>query len=55
MFIILMALSSGHNSHHQAISQKLKKAGTYSANYIDINVNGIPYVLTILHHMYWFF
>ena len=26
-----MATIFGHNSHHQAISQKLKKAGTYSA------------------------
>ena len=26
-----MATSFGHNGHHQAISQKLKKAGTYSA------------------------
>ena len=26
----LMATSIGHNGHHQTISQKLKKAGTYS-------------------------
>jgi len=26
-----MTTSFGHNGHHQAISQKLKKAGTYSA------------------------
>jgi len=55
MFVILMATSFGHNGHHQAISQKLKKAGTYSANYININVDGIPHVLTILHYMYQFF
>ena len=46
-----MATSFGHNGHHQAISQKLKKAGTFTANYVNINVNGIPYVLTILHRM----
>jgi len=26
-----MATSFGHNNHHQAISQKLNKAGTHSA------------------------
>jgi len=26
-----MATSFGHNGHHKAISQKLKKAGIYSA------------------------
>jgi len=26
-----MAFSFGHNGHHQAISQKIKKAGTQSA------------------------
>jgi len=26
-----MGTSFGHNGHHQAISQELKKAGTYSA------------------------
>jgi len=33
-----MATSFGHNGHHQAISQELKKAG-------------IPYKLTILQYM----
>ena len=36
-----MATSYGH---HQAISLKLEKAGTYSANFINIIVNGIPYI-----------
>ena len=31
IFIILMATSFGHKGHHQAISQKLKKVGTFSA------------------------
>ena len=31
IFIMLMAASFGHNGHHQAISQKLKNSGTYSA------------------------
>jgi hypothetical protein len=50
MFIILMATSFGHR---QAISLKPEKAGTCSANFI--NINGIPYVLTVLHYMYHLF
>jgi hypothetical protein len=50
-----VATSFGHNGHHQAISLKLEEAGTYSASFIDINVNGIPYILTILHYIYQLF
>jgi hypothetical protein len=50
-----MATSFGHNGHRQAISKKLEKTGACSANFININVNGIPYVLTILHYMYQLF
>ena len=52
IFIILTATSFGH---HQAISLKLEKAGTYGANFFNISVNGISYVLTILHYMYQLF
>jgi hypothetical protein len=37
-----MATSFGHNGHHQAISQKLIKAGKYSAKIA--NLNGIQFV-----------
>ena len=37
--------------HYQAISLKLEKAGTYSVNFININVNGIPCILTIVHYV----
>jgi len=37
-----MASSFGHNAHHQEISQKIKKAGTYIAKstiyYLLINI-----------------
>jgi hypothetical protein len=39
-----MATSFGHNVSHQAIEQKLKQAGTYSAN--------SSIYMTILHYMY---
>jgi len=31
-----MATSFGHNGHHQAISQKVKKSGTYSAKIVSL-------------------
>jgi len=31
VFRVLLATCFGHNDHHQAISQKLKKSGTHSA------------------------
>jgi len=37
---------------HQAISQKLKKSGTYSAKLSVYMIYMIPYKLMILHHMY---
>jgi hypothetical protein len=40
-----MATSSGHNSHHQAIAQKLTKAGTYSAN-VKLYEISLTFVLT---------
>jgi len=47
-----MATSFGHNSHHQAISQKLKKkAGTYSAKpsvYMGSHFHLYQYLLTTL-------
>ena len=39
-----MCSSFDHSDHHQAISQKLKQAGTYSAK--------SSYKLPILHYMY---
>ena len=44
-----MATSFSLNGPHQAISQKLKKSGTYSAK---LSVYMIPYKLMILHRMY---
>jgi len=42
-----MATTFGHNSHHQAISQKLKKACTFSAKssvYMGSNLNLYYYI-----------
>jgi hypothetical protein len=42
MFSVLMATSFGHNDHHQAISQKRKKAGIYgvkSSNYMGSHLH----------------
>ena len=35
---VLLATSFGHNGHHQSISQKLIKSGTYSAKWDPIYI-----------------
>jgi hypothetical protein len=44
-----MATSFGHNGHHQAMSQKLKKAGTYSAK-LSIYMGFHLHLLTALNY-----
>jgi len=47
-----MATSFGLNDHHQAISQTLKKCGTYSAKSSIYMGSYISCKFKILHYMY---
>jgi len=44
-----MATSFGHNGHHQAISQKLKKAGTYSAKIVKLCGMSFTFMLIFIN------